>query len=232
MSNDYFAKTLPADLPVNPMHWANAWLEHALDAKATRNPNSMTLVTLDGDARPSARVVLCKGFAADPGYLVFYTNYASRKVRELSTNPNVAVVFHWDAVGRQVRIEGKAVKSPADESDRYFASRGWGSQLSAWGSDQSTPIESREALVEQLRRRADELGVALGDDITTLAGDSTPSIPRPPHWGGVRVWAESVELWLDGSDRVHDRARWTRNVEPAGEHDFNVGTWDGTRLQP
>jgi pyridoxamine 5'-phosphate oxidase len=214
------------------MHWAAAWLDEATRQRAQRNPNSMTLVTVAEDGQPSARVVLCKDFVPDPGYLVFYTNYQSRKVRELRANPRVAVTFHWDALGRQVRVEGIAILSPAAESDAYFASRHWGSQLGAWGSDQSAPLASRDELLAQLRERAEKLGLNVSEDMQSIRDAERPVIPRPGHWGGVRVWANRVELWIEGKDRIHDRGCWQRTLDRKDEHGFNAGGWNGTRLQP
>jgi len=214
------------------MHWAEAWLKEATKKATQRNPGSMAFVTVGDSARPSVRMVLCKRFVADPGYVVLYTNYKSDKVRELTRNPEVAIVFHWDALGRQVRIEGQAVLSPSDESDTYFASRDWGSQLGAWGSDQSAPLESRAALIAQVSRRALRLGVDVAKNLKSVAVADRPAIPRPPHWGGVRVWARRVELWLEGSDRIHDRARWERSLVRESDHVFSTGAWSGTRLQP
>lgn len=222
---------LPPELPDDPMHWADAWLQEAMSNGVQRNANSMALATVGPDRRPSARIVLCKQFVPDPGYLVFYTNYRSRKAVELADNPQVAVLFHWDDLGRQVRLEGMAVRSPESESDAYFATREWGSQLGAWGSDQSAPIESRERLMAQVRRRAAELGLVLDGDNETLAADP-PVIPRPPHWGGVRIWASAVELWAEGRARIHDRALWKRSLLRTGPHEFSVSPWIGTRLQP
>ena len=164
------------------MHWADAWLKEAMASGVQRNPNSMTIVSVDDEGQPSARVVLCKQFIPDPGYLVFHTNYRSRKSRELSNNPRAAAVFHWDSLGRQVRIEGLVVQSPEKESDDYFASRGWGSQLGAWGSDQSEPVESKAVLIKQIRARGESLGLSLGADTTELVDDKVPTIERPPHW--------------------------------------------------
>jgi pyridoxamine 5'-phosphate oxidase len=214
------------------MHWARQWLEQASAMPEFRNANSMTLVTVGSDRQPSARILLCKEIVADPGYLVFYTNYQSRKGRELAANARAAAVFHWDTLGRQIRIEGLAVRSPAAESDAYFASRPWGSQLGAWGSDQSSEIISHQALVEQLRERAAGLGIALREDSLTLAADEPPPIERPPHWGGYRLWAHTVELWVEGTDRIHDRALWSRDLSPDGAHDCSAGAWRSTRLQP
>ena len=154
MSDTKIFDRLPDELPSDPMHWADAWLKEALATKVQRNPNSMTIATVGPDAQPSARVVLCKDFVPDPGYLVFYTNYRSRKSVDLEANPYAAALIHWDALGRQIRIEGTAVRSPAEESDAYFATRDWGSKLGAWGCDQSKTIASHDELVNQIRRRA------------------------------------------------------------------------------
>ncbi len=232
MTNPYMAPTLPASLPDNPMHWAAAWLDEATRREVQRNPNSMTLATVAADGRPSARVVLCKAFVAEPGYVVFYTNYRSRKVTEIAATSEVALTFHWDALGRQARLEGTALFSPATESDAYFSTRHWGSRIGAWGSDQSRALASREALKLQIRERAQALGVKLSADLQLLGDGTTPSIPRPPHWGGIRVWPRAIELWIEGVDRVHDRGAWTRELRPAGEHDFDPGPWSATRLQP
>jgi pyridoxamine 5'-phosphate oxidase len=232
LTNPYLAQQLPDLLPEDPMHWAAAWLEEATRQRVQRNPNSMTLVTVGDDGRPSARIVLCKEFVADPGYLVFYTNYKSRKVQELHANPQVAVAFHWDALGRQIRIEGIASLSPAAESDAYFASRNWGSQLGAWGSDQSAPLTSRDALFRQLRERAGALGLNVSDDMQSIDNIDRPVIPRPDHWGGIRVWASAVELWIEGGDRIHDRGRWQRRLEVKDEHQYVADQWQGIRLQP
>ncbi|MBT8080725.1 MAG: pyridoxamine 5'-phosphate oxidase [Gammaproteobacteria bacterium] len=226
------ADRLPDELPGDPMHWADAWIKEATSANVQKNPNALTLATVSATGQPSARVVLCKHFVPDPGYFVVYTNYESRKTRELLGNANVCAVFHWDSLGRQIRIEGKAVLAPESESDAYFASREWGSQLGAWGSDQSRPIESRAALLAQIRERGELLGLEFGDGTGTLNSDDIPEIPRPPHWGGIRIWARSIELWINGVDRIHDRALWQREIVQASDHGFSVAPWTGTRLQP
>lgn len=232
MSDAKLADRLPEELPSDPMHWADAWLKEAVAAKVQRNPNSVTISSVGADARPSSRVVLVKEFVPDPGYLVFYTNYRSKKARELAANPNAAALMHWDALGRQIRIEGTVVRSPESESDAYFASRDWGSQLGAWGSDQSEPIESHDALVAQVRQRALDLGLDLDPDTHELGESDVPDIPRPAHWGGFRLWATTIELWIEGKDRIHDRACWHRDIVRASEHTFTTTPWTGTRLQP
>jgi pyridoxamine 5'-phosphate oxidase len=226
------ADRLPDELPADPMHWADAWIKEATTSAVRKNPNSLTLATVSSSGEPSARVVLCKQFVPDPGYFVIYTNYESRKSAQLAENPAVSGVFHWDSMGRQIRIDGTAVRSPEPESDAYFASRDWGSQLGAWGSDQSRPIASREALLAQIRNRGAELGLELGENTHTLVSGDPPEIPRPPHWGGIRIWASSIELWINGIDRIHDRALWKRDIVRSSADEFSVTPWVGSRLQP
>lgn len=232
MTDSYLAERLPDTLPNDPLHWVAAWLADADEKAVKRNPNSMAIVTVGSDGRPSARMVLCKDIHPDPGYLVFYTNYESSKARQIEENANVAILFHWDQLGRQVRIEGQAVRSPAAESDAYFATRDWGSQIGAWGSDQSRELESRKALIAQVGKRAIKLGVNVAKNLQSIIGSERPTIARPPHWGGYRVWARRVELWIEGKDRIHDRARWDRSITQTSDDTFEVGAWTGNRLQP
>lgn len=209
--------SLPATLPADPMPLFAEWFAHARGQAAQRNPDSMVLATSTPDGQPSARVVLMKRLVADPGYVVFYTNYESQKGREIAGNPRVAAVIHWDAQGRQVRLEGRVVTSPAAESDEYFASRALDSRIGAWASLQSQPLDARRTLLKRVAVEAARFGT---------------SVPRPPHWGGYRLWPESVELWIEGPFRVHDRARWTRSLVPAGDDGFVPGPWQATRLFP
>ena len=184
----------------------------------------MALATATPDGRPSVRVVLCKLLVADPGYVVFFTNYQSHKGSELAANPRAAAVFHWDAFGRQVRLEGPIVRSPGTEGDAYFASRALDSRIGAWASLQSQPLDSRKTLLKRVAIEAARFGT---------------HVPRPPHWGGYRLWPENVELWIEGPFRVHDRARWTRTLEPqadgfapgavAGHPAVPVNAWPGAR---
>jgi len=230
VNKSWNADQLPADLPANPMLLAEDWIGEARAAGLQRHVNAMTLATVSASGQPTSRIVLCKDFVPDPGYLVFYTNYESRKSTDIAANANVAAHFHWDAIGRQIRIEGIAIRSPDAESDRYFASRDRASQLGAWGSDQSAEIGSRAALLAQTRIRAQELGVA--DSGQAPGGDDGPPIARPPHWGGFRIWPIAVELWREGADRIHERALWKRQLERASEHHFTVTAWTATLLQP
>lgn len=196
------------------------------------NPDAMVLATCDPAGRPSARVVLCKQVVPVPGYLVFYTNYLSRKGRQLASNPRAAAVIHWDALHRQVRIEGPVVRSPPAESDAYFASRPWQSRVGAWASAQSEPVASRGALLQSVAATATRFGTPPVAGPHGAESGLDIVIPRPPHWGGYRLWAESVELWLEGEARVHDRARWTRELEELPNGHCEAGPWTATRLQP
>lgn len=221
-------ETLPDPLPGDPMPLAADWLAQAWARKDQPNPNAFALATADAQGRPSARIVLCKALHPDPGIVVFYTNYRGRKGLELDANPRAAACFHWDHADRQLRIEGPVLRSPPEESDAYFASRAIESRVGAWASEQSQPIESREDLLAKVGLTAMELGVAIED---LEGGSPEVQIPRPPHWGGFRLWAERVELWVGGPGRVHDRAGWTRTLTPA-QGGFTPGPWSATRLQP
>jgi pyridoxamine 5'-phosphate oxidase len=225
-------QTLPDPLPADPMPLAATWFRQAADEQVQRNPNAMSLATTGDGDRPSVRVVLCKEIVADPGYLVFYTNYDSRKGRELARHPWAAVVFLWDTLGRQLRVEGPVVHALASESDDYFASRSWRSRLAAIASEQSAPVVSRQLLIERMREAAERFGTP--DPFTTPEDDQEPGLrlPRPANWGGYRLWAAVVELWCEGEHRLHDRARWTRAIAPGGDGRFQAEPWRHERLQP
>ena len=201
------------------------WLQNAIEDGGLPNPDAMTLATVDSTGQPSARIVLCKDIIADPGYLVFYTNYSSAKGIDIETGNKVATVFHWDHLNKQARVEGLAIKSPAEESNAYFASRDKESQIGAWASAQSESIENREALLAK--------HVATTRKLSDLALDSGRNdIPRPPFWGGYRIYAQAVELWIRGSARLHDRGRWERTLDIDENGSLKTGTWEATRLQP
>ena len=166
----------------------------------------MTLATATPDGHPSARVVLLKGY--DERGFVFYTNYEGRKAHELEANPNCSLAFYWGELERQVRIEGRATRLSEEESDAYFDSRPRGSQLGAWTSRQSQPIENRRALEERTEQLEAEY--------------EGREIPRPPFWGGYRARPQSIEFWQGRENRLHDRLLYT----PDGEG------WKIRRLQP
>ena len=223
---------LPDPLPTEPMALAAAWLATALAARQQPNPDAMVLATATAAGQPSARIVLCKELDAELGRVSFVTNYDSRKGHELAANPWAAVVFQWDTLGRQLRIEGPVVRALASESDDYFASRPWRSRLAAITSEQSAPLASRQLLLQRLRETAERLGAP--DPFTTEEDDEEPGLrlPRPPNWGGYRLWAAAVELWCEGEHRLHDRARWTRAIESGGDGRFQAEPWRHERLQP
>jgi len=227
MSDDkktFWSETLPPDLPATPFEMAARWLAQATAEAAQPNPNAMVLATTDGRGQPSARVVLCKAVEVEAGCILFYTNYRSRKGAELEGNPRAAAVFHWDHVRRQVRIEGRVEKVSSAESDAYFETRHWQSRLGAWASQQSQPLASRDDLKVAIAAQARRFGIAYEGPGSPEPAEVAVDVPRPPNWGGFRLRAEAVELWVEGEFRIHDRARWTR-LEPAGP-------WSATRLQP
>jgi pyridoxamine 5'-phosphate oxidase len=223
-------EVLPAILPPDPLVVLTQWMAESWRQKLQPNPNAMVLATSEPDGRPSARVVLCKDIVPQPGYLVFFTNYESRKGQQLASNPRAAAVIHWDALHRQIRVEGPVVQAPPADSDAYFASRPWQSRIGAWASQQSQPVASRELLKKAVASTAARFGVPDPAQAQDDSGEHT--IPRPPHWGGYRLWADSVELWVEGEGRIHDRARWTREVVAHADGLFSVGPWSATRLQP
>jgi pyridoxamine 5'-phosphate oxidase len=221
---------LPEPLPAEPMAIAEAWFAAAKAARQQPNPDAMVLATATSTGHPSARIVLCKEFDVAQGRVSFVTNYDSRKGRELAENPRAALVFHWDNAHRQIRVEGIVVKAPAAESDAYFASRNWQRRIGAWASAQSQPLRSRDQLSAAVRAAAERFGAPYP---TTDNVDDEPvvAIPRPGFWGGYYVWADAVELWVEGAARIHERARWTRSLTTAGAG-FKAGAWTATRLQP
>ena len=164
------------------------------------------LATADRDGRPSSRIVLIRH--VDERGFVFHTNYNSRKGRELIDNPRAALCIHWPALEEQIRVEGVAERITADESDLYFQGRPRGSQIGAWASEQSEDLPSRAAL--EARTREIEERYAAG------------VVPRPPHWGGIRVVPDRIEFWYGRPDRLHDRVLYVKSA----------GTWTTSRLYP
>jgi pyridoxamine 5'-phosphate oxidase len=222
---------LPDPLPAEPLAVVSEWLREAWSAKLQPNPNAMVLATSTAEGRPSARVVLCREVVPQPGFVVFYTNYLSMKGKQLKDNPRAAAVIHWDALHRQVRIEGVVTFTPAADSDRYFAARAWPKRINAWASAQSNPVASRSELMKSVAESAARFG-------TPVPGSPQADehldhdVPRPPHWGGYRLWADAVELWVEGDARMHDRARWSRELVRGPDGLYQGGAWSATRLQP
>jgi len=211
---------LPQPLPENPLHLVSEWLDDARADTGFPNPDAMALATVDAGGKPANRIVLCKAIVVNPGYLVFYTNYESAKGKALQDNNAVAAVFHWDHLSRQVRIEGRVVKSPEPESDRYFASRDRDSQVGAWASAQSQPIDERQQLLRAMQ--AIDMRFPRGEEV-----------PRPPNWGGYRIWITAAELWARGASRLHDRGRWERSLgDFTADNRYLPGPWSSVRLQP
>lgn len=189
----------------------------------------MTLATVGDDGRPSARIVLCKGMDLASGHFIFYTNERGRKGRELLSHPHAALVFHWDDLDKQVRIEGPVLRSPASESDVYYASRPWLSRIGAWTSDQSEPVASRAALAARLDDTLRRFNI---DPANLPPKQASIDIPRPAHWGGFRIYAQRVELWCGGEGRLHERASWERTLVRRGDEFVAEANWKHTRLQP
>lgn len=206
LRQDYRSAALAeSDVDQNPFIQFEKWFKEALDAQLFE-PNVMTLATADLSGRPSARILLLKGF--DENGFVFFTNYDSKKGKELAENPQAAMVFFWGDLERQVRIEGTITKVEAEESTDYFHSRPKGSQIGATASTQSSVIPNREVLEERVAALTEEF--------------SEKEVPRPANWGGYRLKPDLIEFWQGRSSRLHDRINY-ESVD---------GSWSINRLAP
>ena len=188
----------------DPMRQFKGWLDQAIDSKLAE-PNAMTLATVGADGRPSTRIVLIKG--VDERGIVWYTNYDSRKGRDIAAHPQAALQFHWVELERVVRIEGTVEKVSADESDAYFGSRPLDSRIGAWASPQSQVIAGRATLLANAARYGAQFML---------------KPPRPPHWGGYRLVPDTWEFWQGRKSRLHDRLRYR----------LDSGIWLRDRLAP
>ena len=207
LRQDYTLEDLSeTEVNSNPFLQFKEWFSQALSAKILE-PNAMTLATTTTDGKPSARMVLLKDF--DERGFVFFTNYNSQKGQELAENPQAALVFWWAELERQVRICGRVEKVSDTESDKYFYSRPSNSRLGAWASNQSEVIESREVLEQQLEEFKQKY--------------QNQDVPRPSHWGGIRVIPTEIEFWQGRSSRLHDRLLYRR---------IEDNSWKIERLSP
>lgn len=188
----------------SPIVQLGLWIDDAVKASAI-DPTAMTLATVDAQGRPSARIVLLKGY--DENGLVFYTNYQSRKGQDLAANPNAALLFYWPGLERQIRVEGQISKTSAEQSDAYFHSRPLASRISAWASPQSQEISRHD-----LDARMAQFTKSLGD-----------SPARPPQWGGYTLTPHYFEFWQGRANRLHDRVTYTLDGK---------GQWLRARLAP
>lgn len=224
---------LPDVLPAEPFATFATWLGEAHAKKTQPNPNAVTLATVDTDGTPQARVVLCRGVDQTLGTITFFTNYDSDKGIQAEQAGKVAAVFHWDHLDRQVRMVGVVVRASAAVSDAYFARRPVMSRIAAWASAQSRPLASRAALMAQNAEIEKRFGIVrTGDgDAGAIVPDGLV-VPRPENWGGFVLWTQSVELWLGHSWRLHDRARYERDLGAPVDGGFAPGAWSAQRLQP
>lgn len=207
------AHDIPNPPPAEPIGLLESWYDEARLSQKYPDFNAMSLATATRDGAPSVRVVLCKGIEREAGAVVFYTNYQSRKGREIEASPRAAGVFHWPHATRQARFEGVVERLSAAESDAYFASRPLLSRIGACVSPQSERIESREKIVEAAM--ALSKSAALGTPIT-----------RPEHWGGYRIRLTLVELWSGKTGRLHQRVAWNRATATPGS------AWGWSYLAP
>ena len=187
-----------------PFALLEEWMAEAAETEIN-DPNAVALATVSDEGFPSVRMVLMKG--RDEEAVHFYTNFTSRKAGELDTTQKAAMCFHWKSLRRQIRLVGTVERADDETADNYYNSRPYGSRIGAWASDQSSPLESREALQAEVTRFSEEY---------------PDNPPRPPYWGGYRLVPHEIEFWIDGESRLHDRFRFVKTD----------GKWSATRLCP
>lgn len=190
-----------------PFRLFQGWFDEAVKSEP-RDPNAMSLATVDGEGMPDVRTVLLKGI--DERGFVFYTNTESQKGQELAANPKAGLLFYWKSLNRQVRVRGPVERVTQEEADAYFATRPKGAQIGAWASQQSRPLESRLAFEKAVALYGAKYGLG--------------TVPRPPHWSGYRIMPLKIEFWHDRPFRLHDRVEFRR--------DALGGTWTRTRMYP
>ena len=196
-----------SDIDRNPIKQFAKWYDEVIaQGVSEQDAISMTIATATKTGKPDARIVLLKSF--DDAGFVFFTNYESRKGKELAENPQACLLFYWPKLWRQVRIEGSVTQVSAAESEDYFQSRPLGSKIGAWASNQSEVVESRDALEQRFAETSERYGA---------------DVPRPPHWGGYRIQPEVIEFWQGRDNRLHDRLRYRLQED---------GTWVIERLGP
>lgn len=190
----------------NPFEIAQRWLDEAAISEPN-DPNAMALSTVDAQGLPNVRMVLLKSI--DPDSFVFFTNYESAKAQEIEHGGKAAFVLHWKSLRRQIRVRGTVTREDGQAADDYYASRSLKSRLGAWASRQSLPLSSRAALMAEVAK------------VTATHGTSPA---RPPFWGGYRITPVEIEFWADGAFRLHDRFKWTKNIDNSD--------WSVIRLNP
>ena len=190
----------------DPFQMARTWLAEA-EASEPNDPNAIALASVDASGLPNVRMVLLKEI--EDAAFVFYTNYGSAKGQEIAESGNAAFVMHWKSLRRQIRVRGRVTREDGPQADAYYASRSLQSRLGAWASDQSKPLAKRGLLVAEVAKMS-------------LRHGTNP--PRPPFWGGFRISPVEIEFWADGPFRLHDRFRFTREVE--------CDSWNISRLNP